>query len=84
MSRAFERTKAWTNSGTVRRANGHAHAFQFRYIDDTEVGFDTEVGKIQVVEFTETRWRGVVSDVPEHEFASAVLGDPWDVDLTLY
>jgi hypothetical protein len=58
-------------------ANGHAHAFQSRYIDDAKVGFS----KIQVVEFTQTRSRGVIIVVPKHEFASAFSGDPWDVDF---
>ena len=50
MSRAFERTNALTNSGVPILSNGHAHAFQSRYIDDAKVG----LSKIQVVEFTET------------------------------
>jgi hypothetical protein len=58
-----------------RCANGHAHAFQSRYIDDAKLG----VSKILFIEFTETFKRGVLIKVPEHKFASSLSADTGDV-----
>jgi hypothetical protein len=58
-----------------RCANGHAHAFQSRYIDDAKLG----VRKILFIEFTETYKRGVLIKVPEHKLASSLSADTGDV-----
>jgi hypothetical protein len=63
-----------------RCANGHAHAFQSRYIDDAKL-INAGFGKVPVIEFTEALKRGVLIDLPEHKFASSLSGDTRDVNL---
>jgi hypothetical protein len=60
-----------------RCANGHAHAFQSRYIYDAKLGFS----KILVIQFTETLKRGALIDVPEHTFANSLSADTGDVNV---
>ena len=60
-----------------RCANGHAHAFQSRYIDDANLGFS----KILFLEFTETLKQGALIDVPEHKLASSLSADTGDVNF---
>ena len=62
-----------------RCANGHAHAFQSRYIDDANLGFS----KILFLEFTETLKQGALIDVPEHKLASSLSADTGDVNFDL-